>query len=243
MYKNSLNLFINLISFDQSLVKTHNEIDEITKSSDLCNKELETLAASLDTITQHVKELKMEVDAKELEMKMLDEKEKSGKKRLDSVTSDKEYQALKKEIEQSKQKQHDYEEVLVSVWADYESAQKELEAKKETYKKEKEEIDRVLTEKKERLDELSKIVKNHSEERTLKQEGIPEEWLTLYKRMSRAVSNPVVEVQQGSCTACFYKIPHQDLLTVQNAELLSCKGCYRLLYIKDEPVQEVETGE
>ena len=241
MYKNSLDLFIKLISFDQSLVKTQKEIGEITGSLDACNKELVNLSTSLEKSSEQVKKLKMEVDSKELEMKILDEKEKSGKERLASVSNDKEYQALKREIEQSKQKQHDYEDILVAVWANYESAQKDLDQKKQKFEEEKEEIERVITEKEERLSVLSKIVETHSQERSVKQEDIPEEWLTLYKRMSSAVPNPVVEVVRGSCTACFYKIPHQDLLTLENSELPSCKGCYRLLYVKDQPAQEETT--
>ncbi|MCF7900484.1 hypothetical protein K9K77_03165 [Candidatus Babeliales bacterium] len=243
MHKNSLNLFIKLISFDQSLVKTKKEIKELTDSLDACNKELHQLSLSLETSIHNVRNLKKEVDAKELEMKLLDEQEKAGKERLASVSSDKEYQALKREVEGYKKKQHEYEDGLVSTWGAYECAQKELESLEKKYTDEKEEIERVILHKQERLDELNKVVESHAKEQSSKQEGIPEEWLTLYKRMSGAVSNPVVEVLRGSCVACFYKIPHQDILSLQNDELLSCKGCYRLLYSKNESVQELEIEE
>lgn len=239
MQKNSLDLFINLIAFDQSLIKTEKEIKETIDSMALCNKEKEALSIAIQKNSEEVKALKKEVDLKELDMRTLDEKEKQCKERLAGTSNDKEYQAIKREMDMYKQQQHEDEDALVAIWNSYELAQKELDAKQKKFAEEVEEIDRLLLEKKERLEILNKIIATHSNERTSKEEGIPEEWLSLYTRMSSSVPNPVVVVENDSCTACFYKVPHQDVLTLQNGELLSCKGCYRLLYIKYEPAQEV----
>ncbi|GAI90095.1 unnamed protein product, partial [marine sediment metagenome] len=43
----------------------------------------------------------------------------------------------------------------------------------------------------------------------------------------------VVPVQHDSCGACSYSIPQQDLLRMRRRAVVQCKGCFRLLYMKD----------
>ena len=51
--------------------------------------------------------------------------------------------------------------------------------------------------------------------------------------MQSRVTDPVVPVQQGSCSACFYDITEQRLVALRRHALLQCEGCYRFLYMPE----------
>ena len=100
MSKNPFDLFINLITFDQTLHESEKEIvaletviegleDQIDASRDLFEKEQAKLHG-----------LKKEVDMQELEMKTVDEKGKAVQERFAAASNNKEYLALKTETEE-----------------------------------------------------------------------------------------------------------------------------------------------
>ena len=66
---------------------------------------------------------------------------------------------------------------------------------------------------------------------------LPDEWLGKYEHMRGRVADPVVPVQQDSCSACFYSISSRDLQTLKQGDLLQCKDCYRFLYYKSDEAQ------
>ena len=94
-------------------------------------------------------------------------------------------------------------------------------------------VQALLDAKKSRIKELEKLLQSTQPERLTKEKQVPQEWMEKYSRMRNCVPNPVVPVVNGSCTACFYSIPHQDFLSVLDHHLIECKGCYRFLYSKE----------
>ena len=64
--------------------------------------------------------------------------------------------------------------------------------------------------------------------------------------MRERVSDPVVPILQGGCSACFYKTPEQDLILLKRNKLLQCKNCYRFLFFEKEAetlAEKTETPE
>jgi predicted nucleic acid-binding Zn-ribbon protein len=232
--------FIELITFDQSLYKTEKEKKQLTQQLKEFSEQLELIEKPLQEQKDRVRHLRKDVDVKELEMKELDQQEKSASKKLDSVSNDKEYQALKQEISQLKKKQHDYEETLMQVWSSFEAAQKELEKQEKEFTEQKENLEQDVTMKQERLVRLQTTLDAAEQERKSKEKNVPEEWLEKYGRMRNAVANPVVAIESKSCSACFYSVSDQDLLSAADEKLLQCKGCYRFLYEKNIPGSEAE---
>lgn len=243
MEKNSFKRFIELITFDQSLYKTEKEKQQLNNQLEDLSEQLELIEKPLQEQKDQVRYLRKDVDVKELEMKELDQQEKKASKKLDGVSNDKEYQAIKEEINQLKKKQHDYEETLMEVWSTFEAAQKELEKQEKEFTEQKENLEQDVTMKQERLVVLQGILDTAAQERKSKEDNIPEEWLAKYGRMRNAVMNPVVLIENKSCSACFHSLSDQDLLSAADQALLQCKGCYRLLYQNDTPEVEAELNE
>jgi uncharacterized protein len=233
--------FIELIAFDQS----SNVLEQDIKAADLLIKDkakaIETYQASLQKYKQKQHEAKKSVDEKELDMATLNQQLKAKKERLETAADHKAYKALVQEIEHIQAKQHAFEEELIEAWNTLESSTKELEQHTQEIERSIAELTTAIQQEQERIDQLNHKLEQHQGLRIAKCEGVPEEWLEKYEMMRRQVSDPVVEVLNGSCSACFYAIPQQDLVRLRRKQLVQCKGCYRFLYLKEmhEPVETI----
>lgn len=234
MERDPFKLFIDLVTFDQEILRANKEIE--TLKSDLSL--LENEALSFDTNLQMLKNTlltaKKEVNEKELKMKELDEKEKEKKQKLDAISNQKEYVLLKKEFEKIQQTQHDLEPELVNSWNKLETATTEFDTKSKIVIEKIKETEIAIKEKRDRLDSIFKKIEDLYKERPQKEVDVPVEWLEKYNVMHCQVTNPVVEVVNNSCMACFFNVTNQDMINLNKKKLIQCKGCFRLLYIKSE---------
>ena len=238
MSKSPFDLFIDLITFDQSLHEAEKKIialeteveeleDQIDVSNDLVKKE---------QVTLH--DLKKEVDRQELEMKTLDEKGKECQERFAAASNNKEYIALKKETEELQQQQMDAETALITAWNNLENAQKSVVEKEKEHQITKETFEKQMSEKQSVIDNMEIVFQAEQKGRLGKEAGIPEEWIEKYERMRNSVKDPVSAVEDQNCKACFHMLTSQEMAQLNRKKLLQCKGCYRFLY--RDYVSEVE---
>lgn len=236
MEKSSFDLFIDLVTFDQSLNKVVKKVSDFRIEIADLTKQLSFLKVDQENTQNRVRQLRKEVDEKEHEMKNLDEQEKSTRTRLSAVVNQKEYKAFKDESHSLKKKQHDYESTLLEVWGTFENAQKECDRKQLEFTQKIEELQKLLQEKQLQVVECEGQLNSASDERAKKEQQVPKEWLEKYDRMKHSVQNPVVPVVSLSCSACFYCLSQEDLILIKQSKMTQCKGCYRLLYGPQETV-------
>lgn len=224
--------FIDLINVDQ-LIEAHNKNIKRLEQENLLMQEKEQKAAQeLAALQRALYDAQKAVDMQELDMKELDAQEREKKQRLDLISNHKEYQSLKAEIDQLKKKQHVLEESLLKAWHYLEIKKKEFEIKYQEVETDMQLVRDTMLKTAEQSTQLSKQVDELTIERAQKEFGVPAEWLEKYALMRSQVSDPVVPVVQGACSACFYKVLEQDLVQLRRNKLLQCKDCYRFLYIE-----------
>ncbi len=233
MNKHPIQTFIALIDFDRGIHALQADIEKLQQEiTEL--KEQELLAKhELKQAQDSVRKLRKDVDAQELEIKELDQQEKEKKKRLDDVSNYKVYQLLQNEIATLKQAQHEKEEILVELWNKLEAGQRNLEKYQATFEEKAQSLRAFIEEKEQKIITLRSDLDKLNADRPAKEKKVPEEWLERYSAMRARVSDPVVDIVQGSCGACFYTLSNQDMLRLKRGALLQCKGCYRFLYIPE----------
>lgn len=224
--------FIDLITYDQVTHNLEMELQKLEQDvNELKDKEY-GLRVALDEAKNVVHDIRKEVDMQELSMKEFEQSIEEKTKRRDITTDPKVYQVLKSEIDRIKQKQHNQEEDLVKIWNKLEAATKDYEDKSDEYGKKIELLRVSIYEKNQKIDAIKLDLQMRYDKRPEMQKNIPEEWLEKYSLMRSRVSNPVVPVLNGSCSACFYFIPEQDMIMLRQKKLLQCKSCYRFLYLE-----------
>lgn len=240
MSEHPLQAFIDLVTFDREHVALETDGQKFEQEIvDLNNKSLQ-LAQTLEQAKTCLHDARKEVDERELEMKELDAQHEKEKERLETVTNTKQYQAIKNEIESLKKAQSNLDETLLDSWNRLETAQKEHGVLEKEVEKKLAEQQKAIQEKESSVVKVKARIEKLAKIRPDKEKLVPAEWLERYSMMRARVDDPVVPVLHGSCSACFWAIPSQDLLTLKRKALLQCNGCYRFLYIDEEEEKAME---
>ncbi len=225
-----LEKLIELVKFDQQILTLEHTLNFLETETVQFEQEITQMQHHLEVVKQHMRVTRKTVDEKELRMKELDQLEKDAKKRLDAVHGQREYESLMKQIKTIQKDQQDFEEELLDSWKQFELAQSQYNEKNLFVAAKLEELSKVLHEKAIKIEELKKEIEVQSKDRPLKEQGIPEELLVKYQVMRKRVKDPVVPVENASCSACFYPVLQQDLITIQRGALKQCQNCFRFLY-------------
>lgn len=223
--------FVALISFDQENNQIRQQLKDLDDNIKHLNQMLINTEHELTASHDLVKIAQKAVDATELANQELDATEKTKKIQLEQVQDKKEYAALKKEITYLKEQQHNNELILVQAWTKLETAKQVFDKQKELLNQKLTEFKTDISAKQAQIVELTKQVNNYELERKAKETGVPAEWLVKYSIMRTRVQNPVVQVVNGSCMACFYDVTQQDINALNDNRLVECRGCFRFLYL------------
>jgi len=214
--------FIDLVNFDQSLVKIEQDIKKM--------QEIEK--NFLDDIKHAKDEARKAVDEKELYMKIFDVQELELKAKINAVSNQKEYKSLEKELLALYEKRMQHEQDLLALWNKCDHLDKSYELKRQSHEDLTKKLTIEMESTKKDITALTVQLDELLTQRELQQQPVPQEWLDMYVNMKGRVSNPVVPVIADSCDACFYSVTPRDLQHLRQNKLLQCKDCYRLLYLE-----------
>ncbi|HLB05859.1 MAG TPA: C4-type zinc ribbon domain-containing protein [Thermodesulfobacteriota bacterium] len=193
---------------------------------------LDAIRAESEQYKAELEELKKDRRTKEGLLQMEIERIHKSEGRLKDIKTQKEYQALVKEVEQGKKLNASREEDILKLISDIEEREKvasekaeAIRVKEDEYAKEKEilegelaKIDAEFDGKKREWEVIAKTVKPNI--------------LKMYQKVSeRRNATTVVPVRNGACTGCHMGLPPQLYNQVQKgAEMYQCPSCLRILY-------------
>lgn len=223
--------FIDLVTFDQSLVKIERDIAKSQEIQKALLLDIERLQADFDDVKLAQLQARKAVDDKELSMKILDAKEADLKHKLASISNQKEYKSLEKETLAVNAQRIEQEQQLLALWNKLDGLAKTYDFKHKLYEEQKAQFQAQVEQNKNEVAGLQQQLALLDTQRVEKQQNVPQEWLDMYVNMKGRVSNPVVPIVGDACDACFYSVTPKDLQALRQNKMLQCKECYRMLYI------------
>jgi uncharacterized protein len=158
-----------------------------------------------------------------------------------SVRSNREYDALTREMDAATEGVTRLEKEM----AQYEIQATTARTEMEELKGKVEVIEKQLAEKQAALAEVSKLTEEeelqHKHEREKAVARITKADLAAYERIRKAKKGmAVVPVQKGACGGCFNRLPPQKLLELRtNEKMYTCERCGRII-VSDEIVETVK---
>lgn len=230
MVTSPFDAFIRLVEFDQEMKQLGFQIDKEAILVSQMHMQKVMLANELEHIKQSVYDMQKAVDAKELDMKVLDERAAALKHKLDTISNPKEYNSLRKELDAVHAQQHGLEDALVNAWHQLEVAQRVMQQQSESIAQALEKVDAEIAAKDTEIKQLQETLVAQRAERIDRLTTIPAEWLEKYEGMYTRVNDPAVPVVDGACSGCFYSVSNQDVARLKRRALLQCNSCYRFLY-------------
>ena len=223
--------FIDLVTFDQGLVKIECDIKKSQEIQQSLLADIQRLHEDFEDIKSAKLQARKAVDEKELYMKVLDDKESELKNKLASISNQKEFKSLEKETLVINADRLRHEQELLVLWNKLETLHKTYEFKHTLHEEQVAKFHTEVEKIKNEITALHAQLVDLEAQRLEKQKNVPQEWLDMYVNMKGRVPNPVVPVVNDSCDACFYSVTSRDLQSLRNNKLLQCRDCYRLLYI------------
>lgn len=224
--------FIDLVTFDQNFVKIERNIEKSQEVQKTLLSNVERLQDDFLDIKNAKLQARKAVDEKELYMKVLDDKESELKKKLESVSNQKEYKSLEKETRAVNAERLQHEQELLVLWNKLDALSESYESKQKMHEEQVADFTTKVAAVKAEIADFENQLKMLAAQRIDKQKDVPQEWLDMYVNMKGRVANPVVPVVSESCDACFYSVTARDLQKLRDNKLLQCRDCYRLLYIE-----------
>lgn len=222
--------FLALVTQDTHALATRKKIAQLSQKQENLKSDQKKMQQDLADAQAQAHSAKKKLDAQELDIKILKDRQRSLKGKLDAASSPKEYFSLETELKTISDDIDRQENRLFELFENY-----------ETLEKNRGEIDfRVVTAHAHSAQELADIDKQIKQLEIQLQEFIQSyddliprvnpEMLEKFLTMKQSVENPVVAVDKNACSACGHTINMQDLVSIRKHKLVGCQNCFRLLY-------------
>ena len=242
LLENKLKLLYSLQQVDLEMQEIHDLKGDLPGIVANLEAKVSELKAKMKELNDIVKNSKIERDNADVEIIDLAEKVEKYKSQQLQVKSNKQYDALTKEIETAEAKSVRLEKEMESLEGKMQLAKSDAEIVSAQY----EEMNAELQERQKELKEVNK--EHEKEESKLRHERekllvrIDNGDLERYELIRKAKGGKaVVAVKRGACGGCFNRVPSQKILELrQNSKLFTCEHCGRIL-VSDQIVETSAT--
>jgi hypothetical protein len=168
----------------------------------------------------------------EMNLKMIHEQIEKSEKKLREIKTNREYQALLREIDDNRKKNSVMEEEMLQMMEQIESEEKKVA---EIQQQTEQMVQEAAAEKKEILDstvEEKKELERIEKKRRKIAEQIDSALLDKYcKILKQCGGVAIVPVDNSICGGCHINIPPQEFIEVQRGKTLRfCPHCHRIMY-------------
>ena len=199
-------------------------------------REIGQLKETLAKEKEIIEEIEKERRKKEQELEAEKAQVKKVETKLYEVKTNKEYQAILKEIETARAANDKTEEEIILLMERVEELKKDYQsAGKHLSKREKEAAEEIRDLEKE-IKTVDGVVADlrSQKERLLKDVG--EDLKARYRILiEKRGGVAVVNVKNGTCLGCFMNIPPQLFIEVmKNSKLITCPSCNRIFFYSEE---------
>lgn len=214
----------------------------LLERDDLQDK-IQRLKELLDLMTQGLgeKEAKLAEASrwyreKDGELKADQEKVVKAKQKLQTVTKNKEYMAMQKEIENLRKGNLAREEEILKLLEAMEEFRAGIAAEKAKIAELGKEVAKEESNNASRIEELEARITAISSRKVDVLHGLKKRTVSLYDRVRKAREGvAIVPTANGACSGCNFSIPPQQLVKIQLVRTLEqCRNCSRLLYWPEE---------
>jgi len=234
--KTELTHLIDLQLIDLNLKKMDDKLNAGSQDIEKRESEIAAQKAEIATAMNRIEE--NGARRRELEAELEDEaaKIKDRQTKLMNVQTNREYQSLLKEIEDSKKACKDKEEESIHIMEQEETLQKKIDELTNLVQAE----EGLLAEEQEKIAKLTAGVqtkkKKIEKSRNTQAKKIPASLTNRYEQLrDRRNGIAIVGVTNGVCQGCFMNIPPQQYNEILRGEdLISCPTCQRMMYFQAE---------
>lgn len=232
--KEQIDILIKLEMVETEIRTIKSILEEIPKKLDTLNARLEAFETTITDKETAFFDMQKKYRENESDVQMnLDSIKKSNEK-LMSVKTNKEYQAILKEIEDLEKKNSMIEDQMLAYLERIETEEKSVGLQKQEYLQEKEQIEREKNTIELEKDEKKKKLVLLEADRNDIAKRIAPMLLNRYEVIRNQVKGEaIVAIKDAVCQGCHLNVPPQMYNELQRRDtLIFCPHCHRIIYWK-----------
>ena len=236
------------IDLELSELRVH--LTEYPDKISALEEELKSSKETLSILNNQKEELVKTRTQIESEISQNEESIKKSEEKLFEIKTHKEYQALQKEITETKRMNFDHEEKLLEEMEKIERVEKEVSEKTEKLATMEADYQEKISEYTLELEEVKTAYEPKVQLKADTVQKLDPEILPLYEKILKKNNGEVLAVAKNEvCTGCYMNVPAQlfnEILTF--TRIIQCPSCLKILYCEDEENSdneensEVKTG-
>lgn len=217
-----------------ALLKTRDlrsEIEQGPRKLRVHKAKVEQQKKKLEEEQAAIKQLKVRIHEKELNVKDNELKIAKHQSQMSQVTTNKEYQALKHEIESERMASKRIEDEILEIMLTLEARSKALPEFEKAVRQAEEEVARAEKELAGRIEEKKQMLKQAEADLAAAEAALPTGVVPIYKRMFASLGADALSPLNGRfCTGCNTEATSQQINELRANQVVTCKSCGRLLY-------------
>ena len=233
-----------LQQIDSELSELELHLKEYPNKISALEEEIKSSKEILDNLNNQKEELTNAKSQYESEINQNEENIKKSEEKLFEIKTHKEYQALQKEITETKRANSDLEEKLLVEMEKIENIEKEIAQKSEQLSTTESENQEKIGEYQLELEEIKIAYEPKKEEKEKAIQTLDPEIIPLYEKILKKNNGEVLAVAKNEvCTGCYMNVPAQmfnEILTY--TKIIQCPSCQKILYVEEESDSEATTA-
>ena len=227
-----LELLLIIQSIDTRFDEIGREREEGPKEIEKFKEDLDLLKKAMEQDLANLEELKRGRRKTERELEEIELKFKKSKLRLNDVKTNKEYQAVLKEIEELKELTFQKEEVVIKWMEDIEIRENECADNNVRWEESQREYKRKEEEFLQRMKELDEEIRTLNDKKVQLCQDVDKDLLQRYNSLREPLKGQVItSVIDAVCQGCNLGIPLQQYNDLMKGNSMqSCPNCSRIIY-------------
>lgn len=182
-----------------------------------------------------VKRAKLASDQKQLQLKVNEDKILDNRARLNSCSTNREYQALMEQIAAAEMANSVLSDEILEMLEKIDGHEAAVEAAKEDVAKSKGDLEKIRSRVEAEREGIEGDIARLEQELSAAEGDLDSEFKVQYERLARLRGDESMAAIEGqSCTGCYVMITPQMYNELTLSLPVFCKSCGRLLYIPEE---------
>jgi uncharacterized protein len=238
-----LEKLVALQNVDLKIQEMERAKSEIPQRIAFLEEEFKKEEERVTSVRAEMEKLQKERRQKEKDLEEEVDKVKKSEARVFEIKTNKEYQAVLKEIENAKKLNRQREEEILGILEKVEERQKQLGKGEKDLEAKRKEFQQQLQELKQQAITFEKEMTSEVHQKEAREKEIPPDLLHKYRMLfEKRHGIAVAKVANGICQACHMNLRPQLYIELQKQDsLIACPNCNRILFWENGSGKPKET--